>query len=70
MVKINCSRETSEFFGCPERVRTLAIKKDDIFWQGYKGTVIGDCAFVPYGNCFEIYEADEWKFGVEEEEND
>ena len=70
MVKINCSYDTADFFGRCGQVRNLTLTRCGGTYSGYLGTVIGNCAFVPFGDYVEIYEAGEWKFGVEEEKND
>lgn len=70
MVKINCSNETVDFFTQIEKIKILTLKKNGAFWEGYMGIVIGDCAFVPFEGHIEIYEADEWKFGVKRRNNE
>ena len=68
MVRVRCNSKTDEYF-C-DGVENVALKCGDNFCEGYVAKIIGDCAFAPFGDFLEIYEADEWWYADEEEEND
>ena len=60
MVRVMCNNETANYFA--NDASNVALKCGDNFYGGYMAKIIGDCAFAPFSDFIEIYEAGEWRY--------
>lgn len=63
MVRVMCSSETAQYFA--NDASNVSLKVGNNFCEGYMAKIIGDCAFAPFDDFLEIYEADEWRYDDE-----